>query len=156
MATSPAPFRLSHFGLCVSDLDRSLRFYGEGLGFEVAERYELDSEAMPGLDRALEVGERVVVTSQFIRLGHLGIELLHYTTPVATGVPSSSRGHLGLSHLAFHVDDVEASVAHLVECGGTVLESTRAELGVPLVFLHDPDGVRIELMQLPARPTREG
>jgi len=69
MTSTPAPFRLSHFGLCVSDLERSLRFYREGLGFDVAERYEL---------------------------------------------------------------------------------------GVPLVFLHDPDGVRIELMQVPARPPREG
>ena len=51
-------------------------------------------------------------------------------------------------------DDVEASAAHLVACGGTLLESTRAELGVPLVFVHDPDGVRIELMQVPARPSR--
>ena len=37
----------SHIGICVSDLDRSLRFYCEGLGFEVAERYELDSETPP-------------------------------------------------------------------------------------------------------------
>jgi catechol 2,3-dioxygenase-like lactoylglutathione lyase family enzyme len=156
MTSTPALFRLSHFGLCVSDLERSLRFYGDGLGFDVAERYELDSETMPGLDRALEIGERVTVTSQFIRLGTLGIELLEYSTPAPSGAPSATRAQLGLSHLAFHVDDVEASVAKLVACGGTVIESTRAELGVPLVFLHDPDGVRIELMQVPARPPREG
>lgn len=147
MTTPAAPFRLSHFGLCVSDLDRSLRFYGEGLGFEIAEQYQLDSDVMIGLDRALEVGERVVVTSQFIRLGTLAIELLHYETPAPTGAPSATRGQLGLSHLAFTVTDAEASAAHLVECGGTIIESTRAELGGPLLFLHDPDGVRIELMQ---------
>jgi len=151
MATPAAPFRLSHFGLCVSDLDAALRFYGDGLGFSVDETYELDSDVMVGLDRALEVGERVVVTSQFISLGAVRIELLHYHSPAATGSPSATRGQLGLSHLAFHVDDLAASVARLVECGGTVIESTRAELGVPLVFLHDPDGVRIELMQLPSR-----
>jgi catechol 2,3-dioxygenase-like lactoylglutathione lyase family enzyme len=151
MATPPAPFRLSHFGLCVSDLDRSLRFYAEGLGFDVAEQYQLDSDVMVGLDRALEIGERVVVTSQFIRLGTLGIELLHYETPTPTGTPSATRAQLGLSHLAFHVADAEASAAHLVECGGTIIESTRAELGGPLLFLHDPDGVRIELMQFGPR-----
>jgi len=147
MATPPAPFRLSHFGLCVSDLERSVRFYGEGLGFDIAEQWQLDSDEMVGLDRALEVGERVVVTSQFIRLGTLAIELLHYETPSPTGAPSTSRAQLGLSHLAFRVDDAEASAAHLVACGGTIIESTRAELGGPLLFLADPDGVRIELMQ---------
>jgi glyoxylase I family protein len=30
----------SHFGLCVSDLERSLRFYCDGLGFERAITYE--------------------------------------------------------------------------------------------------------------------
>ena len=29
----------SHLGVCVSDLDRSLRFYTEGLGFEEAESW---------------------------------------------------------------------------------------------------------------------
>ncbi len=30
--------QISHVRLCVSDLERSLRFYSEGLGFEVQER----------------------------------------------------------------------------------------------------------------------
>ena len=147
MDSAPAPFTLSHFGLCVSDLDRSLRFYGDGLGFDVAEQYQLDSDVMVGLDKALEVGERVIVTSQFIRLGTLAIELLHYASPAPTGAPSATRGQIGLSHLAFQVDDAEASAAHLVECGGTIIDSTRATLGTPLLFVHDPDGVRIELME---------
>ncbi len=29
--------RISHVGLCVSDLEKSLRFYVDGLGFEVQE-----------------------------------------------------------------------------------------------------------------------
>jgi catechol 2,3-dioxygenase-like lactoylglutathione lyase family enzyme len=31
----------SHFGICVSDLDRSLRFYTEALGFEKAESHDI-------------------------------------------------------------------------------------------------------------------
>ena len=32
----------SHIGLCVTDLERSLRFYCEGLGFAKVLAYELD------------------------------------------------------------------------------------------------------------------
>jgi lactoylglutathione lyase len=140
-------YRPSHVGLCVTDLDRSLRFYCEGLGFEAAERYELDSKEAVGLDLALEVEGHVQVTSQFIRSGGMAIELLGYASPAPSGRPSPSRGLLGLTHLSFYVDDRDAAAAHLVSLGGTVLEETRTSPGIDLVFLTDPDGVRIELMQ---------
>ncbi len=143
--SQPSP-TVSHFGLCVSDLDAALRFYCDGLGFTAAERYELDSETLVGLDRALEVGERVVVVSQFIRSGDTAIELLAYSTPGATGTPSASRSQLGLTHLALRTKDLDGDVARLVEHGGTVIEATRAALGVDLVFVADPDGNRVELM----------
>ena len=143
--SSPA-ITVSHLGLCVSDLDRALRFWCDGLGFSADERYDLDDTMLPGLDRALEVDEGVKVVSQFIRSGGLAIELLHYSSPGVSGTPSAHRNQLGLTHVAFRTPDVDASVARLVEHGGTVLESTRATLGVDLVFVADPDGNRVELM----------
>lgn len=145
----PPVYRPSHIGICVTDLERSLRFYCDGLGFRADERFELDSDQVPGLDLALEIGERTVVTSQFIRAEGLAIELLAYRTPAPEGSPSTSRRLLGLTHLSLYVDDLEGAIAHLVECGGTVLEGTRQSPGIDLVFLADPDGVRVELMQLP-------
>ncbi len=145
--TARPEYRPSHFGLCVADLDRSLRFYTEGLGFEAAERYELDSKEAVGLDLALEVEGHVQVVSQFIRLGGMAIELLGYTSPTPHGRPSTSRGLIGLTHLSFYVDDRDAAADHLVSLGATILEETRTSPGIDLVFLADPDGVRIELMQ---------
>jgi catechol 2,3-dioxygenase-like lactoylglutathione lyase family enzyme len=136
----------SHIGLCVTDLERSLRFYCDGLGFERAETYTLDNTLLPDLARSLEVESPVAVTSQFIVLGAMKIELLGYARPAASGTPSSSRGHIGFTHLSFYVDDVDATAASLVELGGTIIESTRANLGIDLVFLADPDGARVELM----------
>jgi catechol 2,3-dioxygenase-like lactoylglutathione lyase family enzyme len=146
MAARPE-YRPSHVGLCVSDLERSLRFYCEGLGFEAAERYELDSKQAPGLDIALEVEGHVEVVSQFIRSGGMAIELLGYASPQPSGRPSTSRGLLGLTHLSFYVDDVDAAATHQVSLGGTILPETRQNPGVELVFLTDPDGTRVELMQ---------
>src|SRR5690606_24182745 len=41
---------VSHIGLCVSDLEASLRFYTEGLGFEVAEGFDVGDEVAQTLE----------------------------------------------------------------------------------------------------------
>jgi catechol 2,3-dioxygenase-like lactoylglutathione lyase family enzyme len=138
--------RPSHIGLCVADLDRSLRFYCDGLGFARAESYDLTEQMLDGLDRALEVAAPVQLRSQMITLGDLKIELLYFASPVAEGTPSTRRNELGFTHLSLIVDDVDAVAAQLVELGGTLLPNTRAVLGVDVVFLADPDGTRVELM----------
>jgi len=139
-------YSASHVGICVSDLDRSLRFYCDGLGFEVAERYDLDSTQMPGLDASLEVPGPLTLVSQMIVSGSTKVELLHYPGRQPTGTPSTSRALLGLTHLSFNVEKVDSAAARLVEHGGTILEHTRSDAGIVLLFLTDPDGTRIELM----------
>jgi len=141
--------RCSHLGLCVTDLDRSIRFYCDGLGFERAERYDLDDGMLEGLGRALEVSGSVALRSQMITNGDLKIELLHFREPNATGTPSAMRNQIGFTHLSFFVDDVDAAAARLAQLGGRVLDATRAQLGYEVVFIADPDGARVELMARP-------
>lgn len=135
----------SHLGICVSDLDRSLRFYCDGLGFEKAETYQIGSEFGAGL----EVPGDLDLTSQFIRRDGVAIELLYYASPGFEGTPSSQRNQLGITHLSFIVDDVDESAAKLVAAGGTILDNTRVNVGIQILFLADPDGTRIELMTAP-------
>jgi catechol 2,3-dioxygenase-like lactoylglutathione lyase family enzyme len=147
--TTANTFVPSHAGICVRDLDRALRFYCDGLGFEKAETFVVGSE----FGRALEVDGEVSVTSQFIRLGTMAIELLDYQSPGVTGTPSRHRNQLGLTHLSFVVTDIVGAAAKLVDCGGTILEATRTNENDPsavqILFLTDPDGTRVELMQYP-------
>jgi catechol 2,3-dioxygenase-like lactoylglutathione lyase family enzyme len=143
--------RPSHLGLCVADLDRSMRFYCEGLGFTPAEGYDLDEQMLEGLERALEVTRPVKLRSQMITNGELKIELLHFAEPRPTGAPSASRGQIGFTHLSFFVDDVDTVALHLATLGGEVLATTRAQLGYEVVFVADPDGTRVELMAPPPK-----
>jgi len=139
-------YKPSHTGLCVSDLDRSLRFYCDGLGFEKANTYHLTRQIA-------EVDPPVDVTAQFIQLGALEIELLHYASPGVIGEPSRRRNQLGLTHLSFVVDDVEARALELEAAGGTILPETRNDTTNPdterILFVADPDGTLIELMSIP-------
>ena len=141
---------ISHVGLCVSDLERSQRFYCDGLGFEPGARFEVGAEFGP----TLEVDGDVAVTSQFVARDGCSIELLHYDRPGVHGRPAATRNQLGFTHLCVRVDDVDAVAARLVEHGGTLLDVTRYSLALgegrsnDFVFVADPDGVRVELMKL--------
>ena len=139
----------SHFGICVLDLERSVRFYCDGLGFEKAESHAIGSE----FARLMDLDD-VSMTSQFIRRGPTAIELLAFAEPAPVGDGVRRPVHrLGLTHLSFRVRDLETTVHRLVELGGSVVESSRTTIdlgGTPLQFVYctDPDGVRVELMDL--------
>ncbi len=139
----------SHIGICVSDLERSIRFYCEGLGFELLQSHSVG----PEFGRLMELDE-VDLQSRFLRRDGVSIELLHFESPGYSGEPvRRPMNQLGLTHLSLKVRDVDA-VAELVESlGGSVLRSTRTTFGssgaLDFVYCTDPDGVRVELMHLP-------
>ena len=139
----------SHFGICVSNLERSLAFYCDALGFEKAESHSIGTDFAPLMDL-----ENVEVTSQFIRKGTTTIELLGFEDPAPYGDRERRPlNQLGLTHLSFRVGDMEATSAKVVEHGGTVVESSRTAIdmgdaSLKFVYCTDPDGVRIELMDL--------
>ena len=139
----------SHLGICVSDLERSLRFYCDGLGFEKAESHPIGTEFAALMDLP-----DVAVTSQFIRRGTTAVELLAFTVPEPVGTSERRPVHqLGLTHLSFRVRDVASVAARLVELGGAIVDSSRTTIdlgGTALEFVYctDPDGVRVELMDL--------
>lgn len=140
----------SHIGICVSDLERSLRFYGDGLGFELVASHRVGAEFA-----ALMELDAVAVESRMLARDGVTIELLAFVHPLPFG--SRDRrpmNQLGLTHLSVRVDDVEAVAGKIARLGGEVVRSTRTRLEAgssPLEFVYctDPDGVRIELMDLP-------
>jgi lactoylglutathione lyase len=139
----------SHFGICVSDLERSLRFYCDAFGFEKAESHAIGSD----FARLMDLPD-VVVTSQFIRKGPTAIELLAFEEPAPFGARERRAvNQLGLTHLSFRVHDLVATAARVVALGGAIVESSRTTIdlgGTALDFVYctDPDGVRVELMDL--------
>jgi catechol 2,3-dioxygenase-like lactoylglutathione lyase family enzyme len=114
--------------LMVADLERSLRFYTEGLGMEVGSR--LGGNPGPGATLVGSNRER----SPFI--------LLRQRDRVARADPPVEVGQ-GLSRIMVTVADAKAVAARLKSAG--------YEPGTPngrnIFFVTDPDGYRFEVMQ---------
>ena len=143
--------RVSHVGVCVSDIDRSLAFYRDGLGFELVSQYEID----PVFGRVMELDPLEGGKSWLISRDGITLELLTYDSPTVFG--DGARGDMnqrGFTHLCVFVDDVDQVAVRIRELGGAVHSNTRTtvsgdEINGEWVYCTDPDGVRIELIDMP-------
>ncbi len=144
--------RLSHVGLCVSDLERSLRFYRDGLGFRERSSLDVSGAAAETLLELRDLKLRAV----YLERDGLRLELLHFASPGPRGeAQARAMNELGLTHLSVRVDDLDAALADLAGFGGRVLEGTR--IAIPAArtraaFVTDPDGARVELVEAPGDP----
>ncbi len=117
---------LAHVALCVSDLDRALAFYGE-LGFEETHRFTLNGV------------ENVYIGAD----DSDGALQLRYDPDRTTPIAPSRADH---DHIAFTVDDVDATFETAIEAGGAaVLEPTEIEpADAYAAFVEDPEGYTVE------------
>jgi lactoylglutathione lyase len=132
----------SHVGVCCSDLERSTAFYEQVLGFEQVFTMEMS------VPETMEVDGTFL--SRMLRRGDMRLELLQWLSASPAG-DGSRRSMLerGLTHLAFRVDSYDDLFARVEEHGGTVHGQTLSSVAdgaVQLVYVTDPDGVRLELM----------
>ena len=140
---------LDHIALTVSSLEKSLAFYVDLLGFEELERHRLEGETISTM-----VGTRDVVM-QVVRLktpdgSKIALDLQQYVAP--TGTISDARlGMANHSHFAFKVKDIAAIYDRLKKKGAEFV-SAPVTFGldhgtVRVVFLKDPDGCILELVE---------
>jgi RimJ/RimL family protein N-acetyltransferase len=144
---------IDHVGITVSDLDRSLGFYRDLLGLTVLDRVTEDDA-----DLAAIVGlEQVEVSIADVAAGDGRIlELLHFRTPPGAPLRQSNRDP-GSVHIALAVDDLEATLARLAAAGVEQLSSRPVTVRAPgtswdgcaCVYVRDPDGAFVELIQRP-------
>ncbi len=130
-----------HHGISVADLERSLSFYRDALGFEVIDRYTLDDE---GLSAAIGV----VATGRFAHLdgGNARVELVEYDAGDA--VPESAVYDTGATHLGIEVEDIDTAYEALPESVEAVSAPQTTGSGTRICFLRDPDGTLVELLEL--------
>lgn len=144
--------RLTHVGIAVSNLEHSLRFYRDLLGFTW--EHALDVEGEPS-DTLLRL-EGTKLHAEYLTRDGVRIELLHFASPPAPPRPERPLNQYGLTHLSFRVADLEAVLDGLRAAGERILEDTIIrfpEWQSAACFIVDPDGQLIELVQSPGDPT---
>ncbi|MBW1884969.1 MAG: VOC family protein [Deltaproteobacteria bacterium] len=145
---------MMHVGICVRDLERSIRFYRDGLGF--AEKGTLDIAGEPTAT-LLGVSD-LDLNAVYLERDGLRIELLYYPKPGTVGTAAARpMNQPGLTHFAIRVSNLDEVIEKLVALGGQVLEQSRVyneAYGAHVIYLIDPDGTRLELADTPNDPTR--
>lgn len=122
---------LTHVAIKVADLDRTLDFYVNKLGF--AEMLRLHKD-----DGDVWLVYLRITDDQFLEV-----------FPGAEGDRAPGWNANGMNHLCLAIDDVNALVAELEAAGiPLLLPPKRALDGNWQAWIEDPDGNRIELMQM--------
>jgi catechol 2,3-dioxygenase-like lactoylglutathione lyase family enzyme len=141
-----------HTGITVSNLERSLAFWRDILGFEFSHRAHQKGERPEQITgvKGAEL-ELAVVKSPS---GHK-IELLEYFAPPDRKQHVDLRAcDVGSVHVALTVDNLDAVLQKIAASGWKTagkpqMLTSGPNAGKRVVYVRDPDGTTIEFMQMP-------
>ena len=145
MASSIPEIEPVAFSITVSDMERSRRFYSEGLGFKLSPPQTAEFAAGSEDAKDLNLPSGAKLSSCFAWRAHMRLEILCYTQPAPVAGDVKAPNRTGMNQLHFATTDVKGLVDRLVSLGGTVVEAW----GVQRAIVADPDGVRINFAAVP-------
>ena len=117
---------LNHVAISVSNLDAAVGYYTKTLGFR---------EAFRNLD---EKGQPTLVYVQISKNTFIELQ------------PANAQRPAGLNHLGIHVENMAAATSMFKQRGANVSETRVSPTKAILANITDPNGIRIELSELPA------
>jgi catechol 2,3-dioxygenase-like lactoylglutathione lyase family enzyme len=134
-----SPLVLDHAGLTCADLEQALGFYEGLLGLAL-------------LGRGDGVGRAAGIPGARLKFAYLDagdgrrLELLQYTPPRGLGGAPAVH-EPGATHLALRLEDLDATLARLARAGIEPLTEPLTGGGHRLVYVQDPDGRVVELVE---------
>ena len=130
--------KIEHVAVAVSDLDAAVALYRDVWGLEVEHRERVEDQ---GVEEAM------------VKIGESYIQLLGATGPDTTVGKFLERRGEGLHHIAYEVDDLEATLAELKEKGVPLIDEAprKGGRGHMVAFVHPKGnrGLLVELIQKP-------
>ena len=117
---------LNHVAISVPNLDAAVAYYTKTMGFP---------EAFRSLD---EKGQPTLVYVQISKNTFIELQ------------PANAQRPAGLNHLGIHVENMAAATSMFKQRGANVSETRVSPTKAILSNITDPNGIRIELAELPA------
>ncbi len=134
--------RVEHIGIVVSDLERSIGFYKNVLNLEIGEKWEFEPGTIIGGNMKLP---RTVV---FVKADNTMIELLDYGENKKNKPEETTGKTIGITHIAFTVENIHGFVKRLKEKGVTFdTDPVKVKDNLTVAFFKDPDGNILELYE---------
>lgn len=134
-AEKPAPvlpFALAHFGICVRDLDATVKWYRKHLGFSEVKRFERPEIEIQGALLSLPGG--------FLEI----LSPLHPAMAAREGLLVHQLQKLGANHFALAVANVKATFRKMKSLP---LPYQSELVDGKFFFCKDPEGTLIEIKQ---------
>jgi len=143
-------FGFNHTAFVVSDLDRTIGFFQDLLGFELTSRAPRDKMAIQAMTGLTNVDIEVA----YLRGFGQWIELIRYKAPADRGKGLPKIYEDGAGHIAFDVEDatlaVEAAGAFgLRQIGDIVTIDQGPNRGRKVVYLQSEEGLSVEFIETP-------
>ena len=138
--------RMDHLGIVFDDLAAAKAFFVE-LGLKVQGEGQVDGgwvDRVVGLD-----GIRVEYAMLETPDGHGRLELVKFHSPSVRGGDGNAPANtLGIRHLAFAVDDIDAAVASVRARGGELVDEVENYEDIyRLCYVRGPEGIIVELAE---------
>ena len=128
---------IDHIGIMTNDLQKSVEFYTDVLGFSISTKIEMDDVGLSAI---------------FVEKNGSKIELMGYRGAIlerSEGIEIKlGGGSIPINdHITFTVDDIGATITELKEKGVEFgLEPIEVEGGMKIASFKDPNNVLIELV----------
>jgi catechol 2,3-dioxygenase-like lactoylglutathione lyase family enzyme len=141
-----------HTGITVSNLERSLAFWRDVLGFELSHTAHQTGELAREITGVAGAELKLAVLKA---PGGHKIELLEYLAPPDRTKHTDLRPcDVGSVHVALTVNDLNSVLQRIVASGWKTAGKPQTlqsgpNAGKRVVYVRDPDGATIELMQTP-------
>ena len=140
--------RIDHVGVIVRNLAAARAFFVD-LGLEVLGEGDVEGawvDRVTGLD-----GGKVAWVMLRSPDGEASIEFISFSSPAdQEAIQEPSFDSLGIRHIAFAVEDIDAVVTKMKKRGAEAFsEIERFEDGYMLCFVRGPEGMIIELEEQP-------
>lgn len=147
------PFKVlstNHTSFTVSNLDRSIAFFRDCLGFEVTSKAPREA---PLTERVTGIPGAKITVAYVRGPGH-SLELIEFHGPASRAKVEARACDTGAFHLAYNVDDLDAALAAVrahgaLPVGEAITVDGGPNKGARIVFVRDPDGIMLELIQAP-------